>query len=424
MQSTGITLIGNFNIFYDPPPPQYWFDIVSSVGTTNVSGIGVDTNNNVYLSLSSPGLQTMKLTSQGSQIWQRSTTGVSTSHLNDIAVTSAGDVYVTGDTYSVSGSSAEVYLSKYNSNGVVQWQVSAGNTGPDAGNAIELTSSGNIVVTGYYKLSTIQYIYTAMFNSSGTVQWQKGWGGGLNSVSTGTGSFVDSQDNIYVVGKGTSSTRLTNVYKLNTSGTQLAQCSLGKSTIIQDPRDIVVDSTGNVYVSVNVGSGSGCLVKIKSDFSAILWQKLFTTTSESLAIDSSDNIYMLGYYTGGYGLNDLYIAKINTSGSVVWQRKFGSSTNQNSFGGKIIVDNKGSMYISGRDGQSPERAIVIKLPTDGSLTGTYGTYTYGTASVTPSDYDFGFTASAMTAVVITDTPTSRSLTDSAGSLTVTTTLLA
>lgn len=421
--SGGFTFSGAGMSMSIPAPPQYWFDIISTASTTNASGVDVDASGNVYVSMSSPGLQTVKLTSQGSQVWQRNTTGVSTSHLNDIVVTSDGTAYVTGDTYNVAGSSAEVYISKYNSDGVVQWQVSVGNTGPDAGNSIELTSSGNIVVTGYYKISTIQYIYTAMFNSSGTVQWQRGWGGGTNSVSTGTGSFVDSQDNIYVVGKGTSSTRLTNIYKLDTSGTTTDECSFGKSTIAQDPRDVVVDSTGNVYVSINVGASSGCLVKIKSDFSQILWQKLFTATAESVAIDSSDNIYMLGYYTGGYGLNDLYIAKINTSGSIVWQRRFGSSTNQNSFTGRIAVDNADSVYITARDGQSPERALVLKLPADGSLTGTYGDYTYGTASITPSDYDFGFTASAMTGIIITDSATSRSLTDAAGNLTISTTVM-
>jgi hypothetical protein len=87
------------------------------------------------------------------------------------------------------------------------------------------------------------------------------------------------------------------------------------------------------------------------------------------------------------------VFKYNSSGVLQWQRQiqFSSATAEGSQFRKLVVNNLGSMVLSGyrttSSNQSP-KPLVMKLPSDGSKTGTYNvgffTFSYSVLNRTTS----------------------------------------
>jgi hypothetical protein len=75
-----------------------------------------------------------------------------------------------------------------------------------------------------------------------------------------------------------------------------------------------------------------------------------------ITIDNSGNSYIIGSFTGtatfgtttliSSGLSDIFIAKLNASGSYLWAIKAGGSANDCGFG--ITIDNSGNLLVTGK----------------------------------------------------------------------------
>lgn len=95
----------------------------------------------------------------------------------------------------------------------------------------------------------------------------------------------------------------------------------------------------------------------------------------------------------------IYVARFNGSGGLVWQRKF-SQPAANDFSSSIKAD-ADSILITGRTEMAGvSKFMVARLPKDGELYGTYGTFVYE-----PIDALFGDTAVSTSAVSKTATTT-------------------
>ena len=137
-------------------------------------------------------------------------------------------------------------------------------------------------------------------------------------------------------------------------------------------RDVVQAAAGNAgadsyWISLLGGSGA--------DF------------GNAVAIDSSDNIIVCGY-TGsdGAGLSDFLIAKYNSSGVLQWDRTLGGSGSD--LGNAVAIDSSDNIIVCGRtnsDGAGGIDVLIAKLPPDGSLTGTYGSFVYQDAVLTDEE---------------------------------------
>lgn len=78
----------------------------------------------------------------------------------------------------------------------------------------------------------------------------------------------------------------------------------------------------------------------------------------NIAVDDSDNIYETGYFitptlafgatvlsNNATGTSDIFLAKFNSSGTLVWARRTGMSGTDEAFG--VTTDNEGGVYITG-----------------------------------------------------------------------------
>ena len=375
-----------------------WIATLGGTGNEYGQGVAYDSSGNVYITAytNSAGaggneLLIAKYNSSGTIQWQR-TLGTGTAYRNDdtgrmIAVDSSGNVYVNGIT-NFTGGYDSMMIAKYNSSGTLQWQKTFGDSNTqERGHGITVDSSGNVFVCGETtKGMTSIGALVAKLNSSGDLQWQRTLDASQSQLFYDV--VVDSSDNVYVGGYTTiSGYQYYLAVKYNNSGTLQWQRAIGGSSTSDNGYSITIDSSDNVYIGgVSTGGGIGgydsYLVKYNSS-GTYQWQKALgisgqSTNIRALASDSSDNVYITGWYSNSY-----FFAKYNSSGTLQWQRSFGGSGTDWSYG--ISADGNGNVYVVGQtssSGAGSNDILLITVPSDGSGTGTYGSFTYAASSHT------------------------------------------
>lgn len=180
------------------------------------------------------------------------------------------------------------------------------------------------------------------------------------SADYGQSVTLDSATNVYVLGY-TESAGAGNedflLVKYDSSATIQWQRVLGGASD-DSGRSVAIDSNDNVYVlgtTRSAGKYSTGVLLAKYDSSGtIQWQKVFGGNSisagaeegYSVAIDSADNVYVAGYTdyltAGGY---DFLLAKYNSSGTLQWQRILGGASND--FGQSVAIDSADNVYVFG-----------------------------------------------------------------------------
>ena len=394
--------------------------LVNSGSNADGRGIAVDTSGNVYLNGWASGAfyygATVKLSNTASLTWQkflRQTASGTFCLMYQVAVDSSGNVYNVG--YE-NGNSIWVVV-KYNSSGVLQWKknfTTASNQ--DQAHSIVIDSSSNIYIVGQ---GTPNYpeIYLLKIDTSGNLTWQTKLGlPASNYTVRGRGVAVDTSGNVYVCGYGDTNAGTGTidivVAKYNSSGTLQWQRSLYSSTN-DYAYEIAVDSSANVYVCGQTSSGGGsggssdCLLAKWDTSGTYQWQRSLYTSGavsdvfNSIAIDSSDNIYLAGYAASTDGL----LAKYNSSGTLQWQRRIYDSSGGYSTQLSGIAVSGTTLYFTGSKGESSGNSIFSgQVPTDGTKTGTY---TLNGLSVT-------YAASSLISATPSLTASSPGLTSSAG----------
>jgi hypothetical protein len=412
----------------------YWIATLGDrAGTTDAGfGIAIDDLGNTYVAgtAASQGAGgddglVAKYNAAGLIQWQRVLGGAGGDALKNVAVDSSGNVYVSGFT-PISGT-AGILVAKYDTNGTIQWQRTLESTNTEDSRAIAVDSSGNVYIAGFTASQGAGGpfdAFIAKYDTSGTIQWQRVLGGSGNDFTVGIA--VDSSANVYVTGYTASEGQGGSdvlIAKYDTSGTLQWQRILGGGSSDLG-FGIDVDSSGNVYVAGNTGStgaGSNDALVTKYDTSGtIQWQRVLGDADgqsfNGVAVDSAGDVYVVGSSPLS-GTNAIIIAKYNNSGTIQWQRALNSSGTETGVG--IRVDNLGNFYIIGNtDLVDPggQELLIAKLPTDGSLTGTYGGFTYSVLTFTAA-------TSALTAATSTLTAATSTLTDATSTLTSATSTL-
>ena len=249
-----------------------------------------------------------KYNSAGVVQWAVRQASTGSENVDDIAVDSSGNLFITGfysanplTLYNSDGSAfattlansgtQESFIAKYNSAGFVQWAARQVGAAIDNGNGIGVDSAGNVFVTGLYSTSPLtlynvdgsafattlensggQDSFIAKYNSAGVVQWAARQGGAVNE--RGNEIAVDSDGNAFIAGfyvsdpvtlynaNGSTATTLTNsggldgfIAKYNSAGVvQWAARQAGASSDLNIA--IAVDLSGNVIVGGYYGSTS------------------------------------------------------------------------------------------------------------------------------------------------------------------------
>ena len=162
-----------------------------------------------------------------------------------------------------------------------------------------------------------------------------------------------------------------------------------------DGQGIVLDSSGNIYVSED----NVTLTKYNSSGSKQWSQTLSSSGNddvEGIAIDSSDNIFITGYTSGGLdgntnansnsvsaGSYDAFLIKYDSSGNKQWTKQIGTSTYEK--GRSVTIDTNDNIYLTGEtmgslDGNTVIGDIDVFLIKYNSLGTKQWTKQFGTTS--------------------------------------------
>lgn len=294
--------------------------------------------------------------------WDKTWSGSDDDYGRGVIVDSSGNIYIVGSTKNFITGDREAVLIKYKSSGVQEWNVTWGGDKSDSGYGIAIDSADNIFIVGKtdsYGESSL--LFLAKYDSSGVLQWNVTWGG-INKIYAVDDIAIDLADNIYIA--GTVGNYDIMLVKYNTTGDfQWSNTWDGGES--DYGRGVIVNSYGNIYVTGHTGSfgaGEFDIVLIKYNSSgAQEWYKTWggykNDFGQGIAVDSDDNIYVVGR-TEGYGtVSGIVLVKFDNSGEEKWYITTGSGS-----GSGIAVDSYGNIYILGKKYSS---IILIKYDSSG-----------------------------------------------------------
>jgi hypothetical protein len=205
-----------------------------------------------------------------------------------------------------------MFVSKHNSNGVLEWVKLFSATGEVSGRGISSDTNGNALITGTFKgtltLGTTSLtatsangdVFVAKLDANGNTIWAKTFGQTGENYARGIDS--DSEGNIYV------------------SGVYATQITLGSISLASNgQKDIFLakfDTSGNAIWAKTIGStdnDEGCEIEVNTN------GDIFLTGSYTSTITLNDENFV------AKGLRDVFVAKMDKNGSFLWQKTMGSS---------------------------------------------------------------------------------------------------
>lgn len=275
-----------------------------------------------------------------------------------IATDASGNIYSTGTlagaidvdpsptstaTLSQVGGGVDIWITKFNSSGEYIWGKVFGGTDGDVPYGIDVDSNGNIFVVGTYA-GTVDFDpgagttsrtsrgnddnFVIKLTTDGNFAWVKEFGGANEERATGV--ILDLNNNILITG-------------------------LYNGNVDFNPAPLETNTVTGSYAD-------GFALKLDAN-GGFLWAKGFGGSSadygEGIAVDSNNNVYVTGRYTGnvdfdpgagittiaGSATNGAFILKLNSDGNFGFARGF-DGTGQD-VGLEIEVDGNGNILTAG-----------------------------------------------------------------------------
>ncbi len=377
--STVLTSQGNADVFVaklDPNGNWLWAQRAGGIDEDIGQDVVVDANGNVYITgyfqntgdfgtvnLTSQGVYDVfvaKLDTNGNWLWAQRVGGTDWDIGRGIGIDANANIYITGifggtawfGSYSITSSGSwDVFVAKCDTNANWQWAQRSGDWNAQYARDIAVTLSGDAYITGYFwgtlvfgpsSITSVEIndVFVAKCDTNGNWQWGQRAGG--ISDDWGWRIASDTAGNAYITGyfNGTA----------NFGTTSLS--SQGKYDVFVAK----LDSLGNWQWTKQAGGTDG-------DF------------GYGISVDSNGNVYISGcyYYATAYfgtiplinqGVEDVFVAMIDTTGTWQWAQQGGWTNGERSYG--VAVDSSGNTYVIGYI-YSTSKFGVITLISTGSL---------------------------------------------------------
>lgn len=289
---------------------------------------------------------------------------------------------------------------------IVEWSKCIGGPEIESAQSITHDNKNNVYVTGYFTGTTItfgtfilnnnnfggKHMFIAKYDSIGNVLWAKSTTD--NDAGYGLSVAVDPTGNVFVGGTFSSSSitfgsqSLINyagmgmgtafLVKYDSAGNAIWAKTSSNTYSSNAVYSVCTDNSGNVYTTGhfqdnNITFGSNTLTNSYSpnqdifitkydSLGNVLWAKGFGGNGHdvgtSISVDANNNVLLTGNFASTsivFGTKtltntnssnrDLYIAKLNSNGTVQWAKSAGSSGDD--YVSSITVDKTGNAYIGG-----------------------------------------------------------------------------
>ena len=295
-----------------------YFDVVRSVQQTSDGGYIVAGETNLFAGNIDGWV--LKLNSDGTVAWQHAYGDTGSDSVYSVQQTSDGGYIVAGETNIFPGI-VDGWVLKLNSDGTVAWQHAYGDIGTDRVNSIQQTSDGGYIMAGYTESfgAVNGDAWALKLNSDGTIAWEKSYGIGTDYAY----SIQQTSDGGYIMAGGTGDDAW--VLKLNSDGTVMWQKTYGATGYFDIVNSVQQTSDGGYTVagytnSFGAGDYDGWVLKLNSD-GTVAWQKTYggTGTDYALSIQqTSDGSYIVAGFTYSFGAgnNDVWVLKLDGNGGI------------------------------------------------------------------------------------------------------------
>jgi len=275
----------------------------------------------------------VKLNFKGDVVWQKMYGGSQNEYAWSLALAPDGGYFVAGETESSDGDVIvnhgirDFWVIKLDITGNLQWQKSLGGTGDDEAYSVQATNDGGCVVAGFTSSNDGDVsgnhgkndYWVVKLDNTGNIQWQKALGG---SGFDGAWSIQVTTDGGYIVAG----------YSGSNDG----------------------DVTGNHQLFA--GSGTDYWVVKLNNTGNIQWEKCYGGNANEIAYfiqPTNDGGYVVagsaessdGDLTCNAGITDMWIIKINSQGTLQWQKEIGGNYYDEAHCVKELTD--GSFIIAG-----------------------------------------------------------------------------
>jgi hypothetical protein len=363
----------------------------------NVDGNGqIESSIELPVNSSSGAVFLIKYNSVGQAQWATYINGSSTDVGFSITIDTSNDICLTGsynnpnpnpniNLYNASGngqsmssvtlgnsvSGTAVFLVKYDMNGQVKWATCFEGTANDVAKGVVTDSQNNIYITGQYaqtpasgplylkdvngntqsaslvslpvSVSATNYsVFLIKYDTNGIVQWATALNGsGIGDI--GNGVAIDSDDNVYIT--GTYVQTVTDVILKNVNGTTQVDSSIKLPPVI---------SGALFLIKYNSDGEAQWATYLESSFS-------FTEVGNSVQIDSSDNVYVVGTYASSVLLN---LQNASSDTQVPSSIKLPATTSNSSAGFLMKYNKFGeALWATCLDGTSSDFATSLAIDT-------------------------------------------------------------
>ncbi|MES2566887.1 MAG: T9SS type A sorting domain-containing protein [Bacteroidota bacterium] len=290
----------------------------------------------------------VKLDSLGGVVWAKGIGGGRNETMESVVTDQSGNIYMSGvfsntislDSVFSSEGGNDIYVLKINAQGNTLWVKILGASQNESSKSLALDAFGNLYLSGSFNDSLFivgtdamlnhkaygSDIFIAKFDPLGNISWSKSIGGTGNDYTTDL--KVDLSGNIYMTGY------------FHSPSITLGNTTLNNPYAPQSRRIFVVkyNSIGN-----------------------ILWTQTAegATSANALAIDSKNNLYVVGNCGAGaiFGADTLkktmnppsrsrlFIAKYDSNGNSLWAK--GAGSRWDATAGAVSCDAIGNVYITG-----------------------------------------------------------------------------
>jgi hypothetical protein len=327
------------------------------------------------------------LTAQPSIEWEKSFGGSFSETTMKIINTPDQGYLVGSSTESLNGDvignhgSSDVWLTKIDQNGAIQWKKCLGGLNFDGIASIENTHSGGYVLVGNTSSNGLksnsqvygnrggQDIWVVKVDGNGEIEWRQCYGGCDREDAR---SIRPTSDGNFVVVGGTQSFNTGEVYgvhgdwdawalKISSEGAFIWQKTIGGSSV-DYLYDVVERSNGNLTMAGLSSSSNGDLsgntnkgvedtwVLELSAAGDLLWSKTYGGSdydgARSLCLATDGNLMVTGLsysadgdVTDTHGGSDVWVLRLNPNGDLLWEQTFGGSGNEAGFSVVQRADN-------------------------------------------------------------------------------------
>jgi len=274
MTRVDTVLFDMLTIKYDAAGVQQWLASYHGVGSPSaaVHELVVDGVQNVYVTghahnaNGNADFVTIKYDNAGIEQWvafynpQADSTDIST----DIALDTAGNVFVTGFSMNASGNHDYATV-KYDNSGARQWAARFDSEwhGTDQAQDLAVDDAGNVYVTGNsFRTGNEDDFATIKYNSAGARQWNSRYNGPASGKDGAQRLVLDLVGNVYVAGYSMSTTKLLDYTAIgyDNNGVQLwAVRHNGSGNGDDVANDMAIDHLRNLYLTGAIKSANGDL---------------------------------------------------------------------------------------------------------------------------------------------------------------------